>query len=108
MIPNPRYKCTWHECAWSQYEKGTDWGFYKEGGEDIRTCDVCMRRCDEDPSCGSVECGNDQPLLDGTVIKSYCSWWRKGSCETADEFTTNPKDFIMTCKKGTGFLIILE
>ena len=101
-FPNPyrlTYRCTGHECPWSQYNNGTDFGFYEEGGGHIKDCGSCMAKCDEDPSCGSVECGPDQPLPDGTVLEGYCSWWRTGKCETAAEFSTNPNNYILTCKK---------
>ena len=102
-IPNPRYKCTHHNCPWSEYQKDVHWGFYIEMGANITGCELCMTKCDHNMSCGSVECGEDQPLLDGTVVKAHCSWWRKGSCETAEEFTTNPADFIWTCKKKGNY-----
>ena len=99
FIPNSNYRCTWHECPWSAYIEGADWGFYKENGGDIDSCEICMSRCDMDPACGSVECGPDQNLPDGTVLSGHCSWWRKGFCETAAEFSTNPANYIWTCKK---------
>ena len=63
-----------------------------------------MTRCDNDPACGSVECGENQNLPDGTVVKAHCSWWRKGKCETGPEFSTNPNNLILTCKKQRKFL----
>ena len=103
FIPNPNYKCTGHECPWSHYKEGIHWGFYKEDGKNIGTCEDCMSRCDNDPACGSVECGVDQTLPDGTVIEAHCSWWLKGSCQTAAEFSTNPSNLIWTCKKKGKF-----
>ena len=93
FIPNSNYRCTGHECPWSAYIEGTD----------IDSCEMCMSRCDIDPSCGSVECGPDQHLPDGTVLNGHCSWWRKGVCETAAEFSTNPANYIWTCKKQRKF-----
>ena len=58
-----------------------------------------MARCDNDPSCGSVECGPDQDLPDGKTLEGYCSWWKVGKCEAAAEFSTNPQNLILTCKK---------
>ena len=98
-IPNPNYRCTGHECPWSAYIEGQDWGFYKNNGQHINSCKACMSRCDNTTSCGSIECGPDQPLTDGTVLRGYCSWWREGLCETAQEFSTNPHNYIWTCKK---------
>ena len=103
-IPNPQYRCTSHECPWNQYKEEIDWGFYKEDGEHIDNCRLCMTRCDDDPACGSVECGENQNLPDGTVVKAHCSWWRKGKCETGPEFSTNPNNLILTCKKQRKFL----
>ena len=95
------YKCTHHECNWADYKKGLDWDFYTENGRNISGCRSCMEQCQANPQCQSIECGNDQPLLDGTVIPAYCSWWRKGACQTSDEFSLNGLNFIWTCtKKG--------
>ena len=107
-IPNPyqlTYRCTGHECPWSQYNNGTDFGYYMEREEHIDDCGSCMSKCDNDPFCGSVECGPDQPLPDGTILKGYCSWWRKGKCETAAEFSTNPENYVWTCKKQCKYKI---
>ena len=101
-IPSPyqlTYRCTGYECPWSNYNNCTDFGFYKEGEEHINDCGSCMAKCDNDSLCGSVECGPDQPLPDGRVLKGYCSWWRTGNCESAAEFSTNPENYIWTCKK---------
>ena len=64
-----------------------------------------MSKCDNDQSCGSVECGPDQSLPDGTILKGQCSWWKTGVCETAAEFSINPHNYILTCKKLGKFLI---
>ena len=98
-IPNPRYRCTGHECPWSQYKENIDFGFWEINGHRITSCADCMVLCDDNESCGSVECGPDQDLPDGTKIMGYCAWWRPGVCETAAEFTTNPANYIWTCQK---------
>ena len=103
FIPNPRYRCTHHECPWSQYKEDTDFGFWTDSGERIANCERCMERCDNNQTCGSVECGPDQALPSGSILFGYCSWWRKGVCETAAEFTTNPNNYILTCKKQGEF-----
>ena len=104
-IPNPGYQCTYHECKWSDYIKNIDWGFYLQNGRNITGCSLCMAECDRDSLCSSIECGTDQHLQDGTVITPYCSYWRNGKCEEADEFKLNPGNFIWTCKKkNTGIL----
>ena len=103
LIPNPRYKCTGHECPWSNYKEGIHWGLYKENGKQMGNCTLCMNKCENDPECGSLECGLDLPLPDGTVKKAHCSWWKRGTCETAGEFSTNPHNLIMTCKKQGKF-----
>ena len=98
-IPNPGYRCTHHECPWSQYEEEIDFGFWTDAGERIANCERCMEKCDNNQTCGSVECGPDQALSSGSVLFGYCAWWKKGNCETAAEFTTNPENYILTCKK---------
>ena len=102
-IPDSQYRCTHHECPWSQYEEDIDFGFWKDGEERITSCQTCMERCNNDPSCGSVECGPDHNLPDGTVLYGYCSWWAVGKCEKAAEFSTNPANYIWTCKKERKF-----
>ena len=79
--------------------ENTDYGFWEDGGQPIDSCQRCMERCDNDQSCGSVECGPDQDLPDGSTLPGHCSWWKVGKCETAAEFTTNPPNSIWTCMK---------
>ena len=109
-IPNPGYMCTQHECNWCEYEKDVEWGFYKQYGSHISGCSRCMAFCDADVSCTSLECGEDQYLLDGTVKMAHCSWWRNRTCEKASEFTLNPPNYILTCTKrnktGTKAILI--
>ena len=99
QIPNDLFKCTHYECPWRDYTKGTDWDFYLENGRNISGCNLCMERCEADENCQSVECGNDQPLLDGSIIAAHCSWWSKDACYKHDDFTLNPKNFIWTCRQ---------
>ena len=105
-IPNPGYRCTYHQCAWNHYLKYVDWGFYlDENGNNITGCAQCMEKCDADKQCSSLECGKDQPFLDGTVKRAHCSYWYNGVCEKAEEFTLNPRNYIWTClKTNTGTL----
>ena len=104
LIPNPDYRCTHYECRWSDYTRYVHWGFYlDENGKNITGCAACMAKCDEDELCTSLECGEDQPLLDQTVKKAHCSYWRNESCEKGEEFILHPNNFIYTCiKKKTG------
>ena len=53
-IPDSQYRCTHHECPWSQYEEDTDFGFWKDGEERITSCQTCMERCNNDQSCGRI------------------------------------------------------
>ena len=62
-----------------------------------------MTRCNSESWCSHIECGNDQPFLDGSIRKSHCSYWRTGSCEEPVEFTLNPQNYIYTCKKLSKF-----
>ena len=107
-IYEPQYRCTHHECPWSHYEEDTDFGFWTDNGERIASCTRCMELCDNDPSCGSVECGPDQDLPSGSVLSGYCSWWKAGKCEAAAEFTTNPANYILTCKKQGKIVQTIE
>ena len=58
-----------------------------------------MKHCDEDSLCTSLECGPDQEMQDGTMIKGYCAYWYNGACDSAEEFKINPGNRIWTCKK---------
>ena len=104
-LPDPtNYKASYCECRWDEYQQdsgdGTgDWGFYTEAGSNITDCATCMQKCSLDSNCGSVECGTNQTLIDGTVITPHCTWWRTGVCETAQEFKLNPHNLIITAKK---------
>ena len=99
-IPNPNYKCTHHECEWIGYEKDLDWGFfYAYDGTNITGCAPCMAMCDKNTSCTSLECGEDQPMPDGSVKSAYCSYWTGSKCQKPEEFTLNPNNYIVTCKK---------
>ena len=93
------YKCTAHECAWSDYQRYSDWDFFIQNGSNITDCGQCMALCDGSQNCTSLECGPDQLLPDGTIINGYCSYWTHGLCESATEFTLNPHNYIWTCKK---------
>jgi len=101
-IPNDRFKCTHYECPWSEYSKGTDWGFYLENGRNISGCQQCMERCEADENCQSIECGPDQPFMDGSIRAAHCSWWSKDACYKAEDFTLNPQNFILTCRQKEG------
>ena len=84
----------------SEYTENVDWGIYLDQHRQNNTgCASCMERCDTGEQCSSVECGNDQELLDGTVIKAHCSYWYNGFCERAHEFNLNPSNTNLTCKK---------
>ena len=108
LVLPTKYKATPCECRWDEYTEGTEWGFYYNGGSNITGCAACMEKCDLDPSCGSVECGEDQPLLDGSIIPAHCTWWRNGTCQTEDEFKLNPNNFIVTAKKLGKGLVYLQ
>ena len=58
-----------------------------------------MKHCDEDSLCTSLECGPDQEMQDGTMIKGYCAYWYNGACDSEEEFSINPGNLIWTCKK---------
>ena len=103
---NAGYECTHRECAWANYLVDQEYGFfYTSDGKNIsgNNCDECMNRCNSESWCSHIECGNDQPFLDGSIRKSHCSYWRTGSCEEPVEFTLNPQNYIYTCKKLSKF-----
>ena len=97
-----KFKCTHYECNWNDFTKGRDWDFYTDNGRNITGCNTCMQRCQEDSNCHSLECGEDQPLPDGTTKYAHCTWWNKNSCFKYEEFTLNPQNYIWTCKKRLG------
>ena len=96
------YRCTHHECDWRDYKKGTHWDFFLDNGRNISGCRPCMQRCSNHDYCHSLECGEDHTLPDGTTKYAYCSWWDAQSCKKYDEFTLNPNNYILTCRKKEG------
>ena len=58
-----------------------------------------MALCDKDERCSSLECGEDMNLPDDSVKRAHCSWWSNKTCQKAEEFTLNPANYILTCKK---------
>ena len=94
--------CTHHECNWNDFTKGTDWDFYTDNGRNISGCSPCMQKCEVDPNCYSLECGEDQPLPDGTTKYAHCSWWNEHSCFKYEDFTLNAPNYIWTCRKQKG------
>ena len=88
---------------------GNNRGKTVKSHKQISDLETCTTLCDEDTKCTSLECGADQPLLDETVIKGHCSYWYNGACEKPEEFTLNPQNLIMTCKKidTAGILLFL-
>ena len=76
------YKCDHNACGWIIYEKDRDWGYYSKTDDD---CAECQMKCNLDPNCGAVECG-----------EGYCSWWKVGKCRSLSEFNQNA----YTCRKG--------
>ena len=68
-----------------------------------------MERCVADENCQSIECGPDQPFMDGSIRAAHCSWWSKDACYKAEDFTLNPQNFILTCRqKGKIKISITE
>ena len=98
-IPNDLFKCTHYECNWGYYTKGKDWDFYTNNGRNISGCRDCMKICEADPKCKSLECGEDQPLPDGTTKYAHCSWWSEKACYKHEDFTLNPNNYILTCRR---------
>ena len=58
-----------------------------------------MELCDKDERCSSLECGEDMHLPDNSVKYAHCSWWSNNTCRRPEEFTLNPANYILTCKK---------
>ena len=96
---NDLFKCTHYECPWSNYTQEIDWDFYLTSGKNISGCIPCMDRCTSDIRCQSIECGDDQEMLDGSFKAAHCSWWSTGSCYKHEDFTLNPQNLIKTCRK---------
>ena len=88
-----------NECDWREYTKGQAWDFYLVNGRNISGCSACMKQCQNDPNCQTVECGEDQDLPDGTIKYAHCSWWNKTSCYKYEEYTLNPNNYIWTCRR---------
>ena len=71
-IPNYLFKCSHYECKKGYYTKGKDWDFYPNNGKKYSGCRDCIKTCEDDLKCKSLECGEDQPLLNGTTRYAQC------------------------------------
>ena len=76
---------------WSDYNT-TDWGMYADANGN---CTACRVKCSEDPGCGAFECGTD-----------YCSYWKKGVCESTADATVNNTRYFTCRKQGSVYFWI--
>ena len=58
-------------------------------------CTACRIQCSQDSNCGAFECGTD-----------YCSYWKKGVCESIADATVNNTRYFTCRKQGSVYLFI--
>ena len=80
--------CEKKSCSFRAYVKDQDWGYYTETEGD---CNKCKGRCDQDPNCGAVECGESL---------GYCSWWKTEKCSREEA-----RGRVYTCRKGKYLMV---
>ena len=85
------YQCTKKGCKWSDFNT-TDHGKYPDANGN---CTACHILCSEDSNCGAFECGTD-----------YCSYWKKGVCESIADATVNNTRYFTCRKQGSVYLNI--
>ena len=84
-----KYECSRLGCKWADYDNGTDWDYYYKNYTTRSDILKCEEHCSNDKNCGSFE-----------WTWNYCTWWKRGVCQSKSDATITDAHFRTCRKKG--------